>query len=61
VLGQEREREKAEREARRLEREELARTDPQAALNIPEEVPTCKERPSSFVLQYIDVFMQIRQ
>ncbi|KIM36334.1 hypothetical protein M413DRAFT_449215 [Hebeloma cylindrosporum] len=40
VLGQEREREKTEREARRLEREELAKTDPQAASNIPEEVPT---------------------
>ncbi|KDR73165.1 hypothetical protein GALMADRAFT_251737 [Galerina marginata CBS 339.88] len=40
VLAQERERERAEREARRLEREELMKTDPQAAVDIPEEAPT---------------------
>jgi len=40
VLGQERERERADREGRRLKREELLKKNPQAAVNIPEEVPT---------------------
>ncbi|PPQ72738.1 hypothetical protein CVT26_003024 [Gymnopilus dilepis] len=40
VLGQERERERADREARRLKREELLKENPQAALDFPEEVPT---------------------
>lgn len=41
VLGQERERERTEREARRLEREELLKTDPSAVADIPEDAPTC--------------------
>ncbi|KAF8898050.1 hypothetical protein CPB84DRAFT_1709935 [Gymnopilus junonius] len=40
VLGQERERERADREERRLKREELLKTNPQAVVDIPEEVPT---------------------
>jgi len=39
-LGQERERERAERESRRLAREELMKTDPEAARRIPDEAPS---------------------
>jgi len=42
VLGQERERERAERESRRLAREELMKTDPEAARRIPDEAPSCE-------------------
>jgi len=41
-LGQERERERAERELRRLAREELMKTDPEAARRIPDEAPSCE-------------------
>ncbi|KAH9475809.1 Chromatin-remodeling complex subunit ies6 [Psilocybe cubensis] len=40
VLGQERERERAEREARRIKREEALKTNPSAAADIPEDAPT---------------------
>ena len=41
VLGQERDREKTEREMRRLRKEESMKDDPQASAVI-EEVPTCE-------------------
>ena len=41
VLGQERDREKAEREVRRLRKEESMKDDPEAS-TATEEVPTCK-------------------
>ncbi|KAF9527233.1 hypothetical protein CPB83DRAFT_815956 [Crepidotus variabilis] len=49
VLTQERERERVEREARRLEREHLMKVEPDAASRIPEEVPsyTTVEAPPS--------------
>lgn len=42
VLGQERDREKAQREVRRLNKEESMKNDPQACLAVMEEVPSCE-------------------
>lgn len=41
IIGQERERERVERDARRLAKEELMKMNPTAASEIPDEVPSC--------------------
>lgn len=47
VLGQERDREKTERDARRLRKEESMKDDPQAGTALVEEVPTCEWSPQA--------------